>query len=118
DGAMWLYYRPLAPSSYISASALLADDYARLAPDLAGHIVLVGVSAAGLLDIRASALGEAVPGVSIHLQALEQMLTGTFLDRADWVGGLELLLIALGGLLVVLALLLTSPLPGLLVSLL
>lgn len=117
-GEMWLYYRPLAPESFISASALLADDYARLAPELAGHIVLVGVSAAGLLDIRASALGEAVPGVSIHLQALEQMLTGTFLDRADWVGGLELLLVALATSLVVLALLLTGPMPGLLVSLL
>ena len=117
-GEMWLYYRPLAPESFISASALLADDYARLAPELAGHIVLVGVSAAGLLDVRASALGEAVPGVSIHLQALEQMLTGTFLDRADWVGGLELLLVALATSLVVLALLLTGPMPGLLVSLL
>jgi adenylate cyclase len=117
-GEMWLYYRPLAPESQVSAAALLADDYARLAPELAGHIVLVGVSAAGLLDIRASALGEAVPGVSIHLQALEQMLTGNFLDRADWVTGLELLLVALAGALVVLALLFTGPLTGLLVSLL
>ena len=53
-----------------------------------------------------------MPGVSIHLQALEQMLTGTFLYRADWVGGLELLIIALGGVAVVLVLLLTGPLVG------
>jgi adenylate cyclase len=116
SGDMWLYYRELDPSIYVPAHALLADDYAALAPQLAGHIVLIGASAAGLLDIRASALGEAVPGVSIHLQALEQMLTGTFLHRADWVGGLELLVIAASGLAVVLVLLLTGPLVGLLFS--
>ncbi|MCR6672929.1 CHASE2 domain-containing protein [Devosia ginsengisoli] len=117
SGDMWLYYRDLPASTYVPAAQLLGADYAGLAPLLSGHIVLVGASAAGLLDIRAGALGEAVPGVSIHLQALEQMLTGTFLHRADWVGGLELLIIAVSGLAVVLVLLLTGPLVGLLFSL-
>lgn len=112
-GDMWLYYRDLPASTYIPASALLADDYATLSPLLAGHIVLVGASAAGLLDIRASALGQAVPGVSIHLQALEQMLTGAFLQRADWVGGLELLITAATGSVVVVALVFAGPLVGL-----
>lgn len=116
-GDLWLYYRPLPADLYIPAHALLANDPAALAPRVAGHIVLVGASASGLLDIRASALGEAVPGLAIHLQALEQMLTGVFLNRADWVGGLELLTIAAGGLAVVLAVLLTGPLVGLAVSL-
>ena len=115
-GDMWLYYRPLGPDTYIPARDLLADDYAKLVPLLDGHIVLIGASAAGLLDIRASPLGDAVPGVSIHLQALEQMLTGTFLQRADWVGGLELLLIGVGLLAVVLVVLLTGPMLGVLVS--
>ncbi|KQX42983.1 hypothetical protein ASD04_03275 [Devosia sp. Root436] len=117
SGDMWLYYRDLPPSTYVSAAQLLGDGYSDLAPLLSGHIVLVGASAAGLLDIRASALGEAIPGVSIHLQALEQILTGTFLHRADWVGGLELLVIAISGLAVVLVLLLTGPLVGLAFSL-
>lgn len=115
-GEMWLYYRDLPASISVSASDLLADNYRDLAPLLAGHIVLVGTSAAGLLDIRVSALGEAVPGVSIHAQALEQMLTGTFLHRADWVQGLELLGIAISGMAIVLVLLLTGPLVGLLFS--
>lgn len=116
SGDLWLYYRQLPASTYVPAAQVLADTYRDLAPLLSGHIVLVGASAAGLLDIRASALGEAVPGVSIHLQALEQILTGTYLQRADWVGGLELLLITLSGLAVVLVLLLTGPLVGLLFS--
>lgn len=115
-GDLWLYYRDLPPSTYIPAHALLAEGYVELAPQLGGHIVLVGASAPGLLDIRASALGEAIPGVSIHLQALEQILTGTFLQRADWVGGLELLIIALIGMAVVLVLLFTGPLVGILFS--
>lgn len=113
SGDMWLYYRELPASTYVPAAHLLGDNYTSLAPLLAGHIVLVGTSATGLLDIRASALGEAVPGVSIHLQAIEQMLTDTFLQRADWVGGIELLTIAVSGLAVVLVLLLTGPLVGL-----
>lgn len=116
SGDMWLYYRELPRSTYISASRLLADDYRDLAPLLSGHIVLIGASAAGLLDIRTSALGSAVPGVSIHFQALEQMLTGTYLQRADWVGGIELLLITASALGVVLVLLLSGPLPGLVFS--
>ena len=115
-GDMWLYYRELPPSTYVPAAQVLGDDYAELAPLLAGHIVLVGTSASGLLDIRVGALGQAVPGVSIHLQALEQMLTGTFLHRADWVGGLELLVVAASGLAIVLLLLLAGPLVGLLFS--
>jgi adenylate cyclase len=117
SGDIWLYYRDLPASTYVPAAEVLGDDYAELAPLLNGHIVLVGASATGLLDIRASALGEAVPGVSIHLQAIEQILTGTFLQRADWVGGIELLVIAASGLAVVLVLLFTGPLVGLLFSL-
>jgi adenylate cyclase len=114
---MWLYYRPLPDDIYISAAELLSDDYSALAPRLSGHIVLVGATATGLLDIRNSSLGDPVPGVAIHLQALEQMLSGEFLHRADWTGGLELLVIAASTVAIVLVLLLTGPMFGLLFSL-
>jgi adenylate cyclase len=117
EGEMWLYYRPLEPDMFVPARDLLADEYAALEPLVSGHIVFVGASASGLLDIRVSALGEAVPGVSIHVQALEQMLTGVFLHRADWVGGLEILTIALAGLAIVVVLQFAGPLIGLAVSL-
>lgn len=61
-----------------------------MAPLVAGHIVRVGTSAAGLLDIRTTALGGTVPGVSIHAQAMEQMLLGDHLSRPDVTAGLEL----------------------------
>ncbi|HTM77966.1 MAG TPA: adenylate/guanylate cyclase domain-containing protein, partial [Devosia sp.] len=116
SGELWLYYRRLEPTTAISARAMLADDYAALAPAIAGSIVFIGASASGLLDVRASPLGETVPGVSIHVQALEQMLTGVYLNRADWVAGLEMLVFALCGLAITLVLVFTGPMLGLLVS--
>lgn len=116
-GDLRLYYRELPPETYIPATDVLDDDYAALAPLIAGHIVFIGSSASGLNDIRISPLGVPVPGVSIHLQALEQILTLTFLDRADWVSGLELLLLAASGLVIVLAVVVSGPLVGLGVSL-
>jgi len=113
SGDLWLYYRHLDPSTYVSARSLLADDYAKLAPLIAGNIVFVGASASGLLDVRAGPLGEPVPGVSIHVQALEQMLTGVYLNRADWVGGLEMLIFVLAGFAITLAIIFTGPLIGL-----
>ena len=115
-GDLWLYYRQLDPATYVSARSLLADDYAGLAPLIAGNIVFVGTSASGLLDVRASPLGDTVPGVSIHVQALEQMLTGVYLNRADWVGGLEILVFALCGLAITLTIIVTGPMIGLLFS--
>lgn len=65
--------------------------------------MFVGTSASGLQDVRTTALGENVPGVSIHAQILEQILSGRFLSRPDWADGLEILSIAvLGSLLVIL----------------
>lgn len=116
-GDLWIYYRELDPDIYLPARELMADDYADLAPLIEGHIVLIGTSATGLLDIRTSALGTAVPGVSIHAQVIEQVLTNSFLDRADWVAGLEALLFIGAGLLVILAVILTGPIIGLFVSL-
>jgi adenylate cyclase len=117
EGDFWIYYRPLGDDVYTSAVGILGDDYTALTERIAGKIVLIGTSATGLLDIRTSALGEDVPGVTIHLQVLEQMMTGTFLDRADWVAGLEVLIFVTAGLLIVGSVVWTGPLMGLMVSL-
>ncbi|MBG1231281.1 CHASE2 domain-containing protein [Aestuariivirga litoralis] len=66
---------------------------------IAGHIVLIGTSATGLLDTRVSALGEGVPGVAVHAQALQQILSGQFLKRPQWATQLEILSIMAAALL-------------------
>ncbi|MBP0574334.1 CHASE2 domain-containing protein, partial [Mycobacterium tuberculosis] len=52
-------------------------------------MVFVGTSAAGLQDLRGTALGDVVPGVSIHAQAAAQILAEQYLVRPDWADGLE-----------------------------
>ena len=88
-----------------SAAAVLSGEAD--AEKIAGSIVLVGVTAAGLQDIRVTPLGEAMPGVSIHAQVISQIMTAQFLNRPAWVDGAEVLAIA------ALSLLLVGPLAGL-----
>jgi adenylate cyclase len=105
SGELWLYYTKDHPERYIPANTLLsAENLADLVPYVEGQIVLVGASAAGLRDIRATSLGELVPGVAIHAQALEQILFDQFLFRPDWANGLEIIATFAVGAIVILAL--------------
>jgi adenylate cyclase len=102
DGRIWLRYRHDTPALYVSARAVLAPGRdADLEARLRGHIVLIGASAAGLLDIRTTALGETVPGVSIQAQILEQILTHDVLQRGDFEAGIEIIaFLCLSGIVV------------------
>lgn len=100
DASIWVRFRPDHPSVYHSAHRVLTAPLEELTGLFEGRIVLVGTSAAGLLDIRTTALGENVPGVSIHAQVIEQILLGEFLTRSDFIEGVELLIfMLLGGLI-------------------
>jgi adenylate cyclase len=113
NGDLWLYYSKPRADLYVSAKDLLGDDYMKVADKIAGQIVLIGTSASGLLDIHATTLGDNVPGVSIHAQAIEQIISETYLTRPDWVLGLEIVgFVALGALMVLVVLLL-GPVAGL-----
>lgn len=112
EGDLWLYYSRPDPNLMVSAADLLGPNYQQLADRIAGNIVLVGTSASGLLDLHNTTLGDNVAGVTIHAQAVEQILSGTYLTRPDWVAGLEIVsFLALGAFLVVVVLLL-GPLVG------
>ncbi len=109
DGSFWMYYHPSDPSLYVPAKDILGDHPETVAPRIQGNIVLIGTSATGLLDIRGTALGKDMPGVEIHAQAIEQMLSQSFLTRADWVSGLELLAFLVIGLVVVVLVMRSGP---------
>jgi adenylate cyclase len=95
QGEVWLHYTRPAPERYLSAWQVLAGT----APpaSIAGHIVLIGSSAQGLMDLRFSPFG-LIPGVEAHAQALEQILAGHFLKRPSWARGAEMLILMLAGL--------------------
>jgi adenylate cyclase len=99
DGAFFLHYRPNPVDLYVPAIDVLTPAKREaLQPLIAGHIVYIGTSAVGLLDIRTTALGETLPGVSIHAQATEQMLSGRFLSRPEWAKAIEYLMVLCSGL--------------------
>lgn len=114
DGQVWLHFAPYDRTNYISAQDLLSGRTD--AKDLAGRHFIIGSSATGLLDLRATPLDASVPGVEVHAQALEQMLTGSGLVRPAWATGAELLLIVLGGALIAWLLHRTQPLAAAIVG--
>ena len=95
-GRVWLYYAPPRPDRFVSAADVLAGNFD---PALfADHVVLVGTSAAGVInDRQATPIAREVPGVEIHAQLMEQILQGAFLNRPDWAVGAEILFTLLCG---------------------
>ncbi|MGZ8417777.1 MAG: CHASE2 domain-containing protein [Methyloceanibacter sp.] len=98
DGQMWIRFTPEAKERYLPAWKVLNGEIGR--EDLEGRVLLIGTSAAGLLDLRATPLDASVPGVSLHAQAIEQILQGSFLQRPDFATTAELLYILVIGLLI------------------
>ena len=98
SGELWLHYSGLAPERRIPAWKLLQGEVPAAA--LQGRWLLVGSSAQGLLDLRATPLGTVVPGVEVHAQALEQVLGGQGLWRPAWTDAAEAMALVAGGLLV------------------
>lgn len=102
NGEVWVRYRRDQPDLYLSANAILQNpNDPALRSEIEGRIILVGTSAAGLFDRHQTALGETVPGVSIHAQILEQILADEMLSRSDVTSALELLSFILLGLIVI-----------------
>jgi len=107
------YMRPRPRGSdprYISAGKIIAGDFdpARIAD----RLVLVGSSAAGLNDLKATPITPDMPGVEIHAQLIEQILQQDFLFRPDWGPGAEILFAMVFGIIVIIAIPLLGALPS------
>jgi adenylate cyclase len=82
----------------------------RVAPaELKGKIVLVGTTAPGLLDLRATPVEPVYPGVEVHANMISGMLDGSFKQRPPYVVGAEFLLLLASGLAIALLLPLLGP---------
>lgn len=101
DGQLNIYYNYHNAKSYISAADILVTSDENIANLVHDKIVLVGSSAAGLRDIRQTTLGERIPGVEIHSQIINQIMEGDFLNRPDWMNGLEISLTIIAGLILI-----------------
>lgn len=94
QGAVLLPFRRVAGGfRYHSAADVAA---ARLPADaLRGRIVLLGSSAAGLLDQRVTPVNEALPGVEVHANLLAGLLAGKLPHAPPWATLLEAAVLSL-----------------------
>ncbi len=94
--------------AYHSLADILAG---RLAPEqLKGRIALVGTTAPGLLDLRATPVGSIYPGVELHANLIAGMLDGTIKHKPPFALGAEMLLLGAAALVMVLLVPMLSPL--------
>ena len=95
------WYGPPGTFEYISASDVLEQ---RLEPGtLDGAIALLGTSAPGLLDLRATPVHHVFPGVEVHASLLAGILEQRLHHRPAYTTGAEFLkLLAIAGLMLLL----------------
>jgi adenylate cyclase len=101
-GGVYLKFRHFNKDQYIPAWKVLAGEVSQ--EDIEGRIILVGTSAPGLLDLRATPVDAAVPGIDIQAQVVEHLLTGRFLERPDYALALEEFIILTLGIMLAFAL--------------
>jgi len=99
-GRIWVHYASPRPDLYVSAADILSGKID--ASLIQGHVILIGTSAVGLRDLRATPLKRSTPGVEIHAQVLETILSGSLLARPNFAIGAELTASLVIGLLIVL----------------
>jgi len=101
NGQFWVHFNHHDPERYVSAKDVLQGN----APPerLAGKLVLIGTSAIGLLDLKTTPLDAAIPGVEVHAQILESVLSKSSLVNPNYAIGAELALAVLFGLAIIVA---------------
>ena len=99
---------------YISLGDVLTGSVAP--QQLEGRIVLVGTTAPGLMDLRATPVDIAYPGVEAHASMIAGMLDGTIKHKPSYIVGADVLLIFASGVLLALLLPRLSPFVGTLVA--
>ena len=74
-----------------------------------GRIVLLGTSAPGLLDLRATPVDEIYPGVEVHANLIAGILNGSVLEFPEYTLGAEVIMLVVTGIGMILAGTLLSP---------
>jgi len=99
-GQLWIHFGPHDPARYVAAKDVIEG---RVPADrFAGKLVLIGTSAVGLLDIKTTPLDPAIPGVEIHAQILESVLSRIVLSHPNWATVAELAIALVVGLILTL----------------
>ncbi|MGZ8264083.1 MAG: CHASE2 domain-containing protein [Burkholderiales bacterium] len=116
DGAALVPYRGRRGSFPYHAAVDVMNERVDVA-DLKGKIVLVGTTAPGLYDSRATPVDPVYPGVEIHANLIAAMMDKSIPHKPPYASGAEFAMLALVGMTLALWLPWLKPNGGMLVSL-
>ncbi|MBS1139692.1 MAG: CHASE2:Stage sporulation [Proteobacteria bacterium] len=99
NGELLLHFGRANSNYYLSASDVLAGVHP---PEIFNNrFVIIGFNSTGLQDRIITPLGESLPGIDIHAQVIESLLSGQALQRPYWMQPLEMATLLLGGTLLI-----------------
>src|SRR5580692_7350715 len=107
NGQFWVHFNKHDPARFVSAKDVLQGKLSR--DRLRGKLVLIGTSAIGLLDLKTTPVEAVMPGVEVHAQILESVLTKSLLVNPAYAIGAEIIVAVLIGLAIIIAAPLLSP---------
>ncbi len=88
NGQLWIHFAPHDTARYVSAADVLEGQVP--AERVARRLVLIGTSAVGLLNSKTTPIDPVMPGVEVHAQVLESVLTQSVLSAPSYAVGVEL----------------------------
>jgi adenylate cyclase len=113
-GQLWLHHARHLPARFIAAADVLSGI---VPPErIRGKIALIGSSSVGLFDLKTTPLERVMPGVELHAQVIENIVSGGLLIRPHNAIGAEIAIAAATGLAVIVLAPMLGALPVLLLS--
>jgi len=114
NGQFWLHFSGHKQQRFISIRDFLEG---KIPPQRVAHkIVLIGTTAVGLHDLKATPLDAAVAGVEVHAELIESILSNALLVRPNYATGLELMVLVGVGLLLIFTVQRTGAVVGVLIG--
>jgi adenylate cyclase len=101
DAEIWLHAAPIQSTITRYVSALSVMQGKANPEQFENKLVLLGLTGAGLNDMRTTPLGELVPGIEIQAQVIESILDQRLLRRPHWLVWSEAAVIGLFGFLLI-----------------
>jgi len=99
NAQLWVQFAPGDRARYVSAIDVLEG---RVPTDrVSRRLVLIGTSAAGLLDLKTTPVDPSMPGVEVHAQILENILTNAMLSSPNYAIAAELAVALVIGLAII-----------------
>lgn len=109
QGRLFINFKGGAKSyKYISALDIYSNNFEK--KEIAGNIILIGASASGLLDLRATPFESIYPGVEVHANAIDNLINSDIIASPSYIRGMTMTAIVVSVLVSALIISFATPL--------